>query len=40
LPGEALERLKDDLANATNLEPVVVYAADLRTLIELADRGR
>jgi hypothetical protein len=40
LPGEALERLKDDLANATNLEPVVVYAADLRTLIGLAERGR
>jgi hypothetical protein len=40
LPGEALRRLKDDLANATNLEPVVVYAADLRTLIGLAERGR
>jgi hypothetical protein len=40
LPGEALRRLKDDLANATNLEPIVVYAADLRTLIELAERGR
>jgi hypothetical protein len=38
LPGEALGRLKDDLADATNLEPVVVYAADLRTLIELAER--
>ena len=30
LPGEALQRLKDDLANATDLEPVVVYAAGLR----------
>jgi hypothetical protein len=40
LPGEALQRLKDDLSNATDLEPVVVYAADLRTLIELAERGR
>jgi hypothetical protein len=40
LPGEALRRLKDDLANATNLEPVVVYAADLRTLIGLAEPGR
>ena len=40
LPGEALQRLKDDLANAANLEPVVVYAADLRTLIELAEPGR
>lgn len=39
-PGEALRRLKDDLANATNLEPVVVYAADLRTLIGLAEAGR
>jgi hypothetical protein len=39
LPGEALQRLKDDLANAANLEPVVVYAADLRALIELAERG-
>ena len=38
LPGEALGRLKDDLADATNLEPVVVYAADLRTLIELVER--
>jgi hypothetical protein len=38
LPGEALGRLKDDLADAINLEPVVVYAADLRTLIELAER--
>ena len=37
LPGEALRRLKDDLANATDLEPVVVYAADLRTLIELTE---
>ncbi len=40
LPDEALQRLKDDLANATDLQPVVVYAADLRTLIELAQRGR
>jgi hypothetical protein len=40
LPGEALRRLKDDLANAANLEPVVVYAADLRTLVESAERGR
>jgi len=40
LPGEALQRLKDDLASAANLEPVVVYAADLRTLIELAEPGR
>jgi hypothetical protein len=40
LPGEALQRLKDDLANWTDLEPVVVYAADLRTLIELAEPGR
>jgi hypothetical protein len=40
LPGEALQRLKDDLANATDLEPVVVYAADLRALIKLAERGR
>jgi hypothetical protein len=40
LPGEAVQRLKEDLANATDLEPVVVYAADLRTLIELAERGR
>ena len=40
LPREALQRLKDDLANAANLEPVVVYAADLRALIELAERGR
>ena len=39
-PGEALRRLKYDLANAANLEPVVVYAADLRTLIELAERDR
>ena len=40
LPGEVLQRLKDDLANATALELVVVDAADLRTLIELAERGR
>jgi pimeloyl-ACP methyl ester carboxylesterase len=37
LPGEALQRLNDDLANWTDLEPVVVYAADLRTLIELTE---
>jgi hypothetical protein len=37
LPGEVLQRLKDDLANWIDLEPVVVYAADLRTLIELTE---
>ena len=36
LPGEALLRLENDLGNAAGLDPVVVYAADLRTLIELA----
>jgi hypothetical protein len=36
-PGEALRRLKNDLGNAAGIEPVVVYAADLRTLIEMAE---
>jgi hypothetical protein len=35
LPADALCRLKHDLGNATDLEPVVVYAADLRTMLEL-----
>ena len=40
LPGDAMRRLKVDLSNATGMEPVVVYADDLRILIELVERRR
>jgi hypothetical protein len=38
LPADALWRLRFDLGDATGIEPVVVYAADLRTMIELVER--
>ena len=37
LPVEALRRLKNDLGNAADLEPVVVYGGDQRILIEMAE---
>jgi hypothetical protein len=40
LPADAIGRLKADLNNATGLEPVVVYAADLRILIEVVEHKR
>jgi hypothetical protein len=40
LPGDAIRRLKADLSNATGMEPVVVYADDLRTLIEVVEHKR
>jgi hypothetical protein len=40
LPADALRRLRLDLGDATGIEPVVVYAADLRTMIELFQRPR
>lgn len=40
LPADAIRRLKADLSNATGMEPVVVYAADLRILIEVVEHKR
>jgi hypothetical protein len=40
LPSDAIRRLRHDLGTATDLEPVVVYAADLRTLLELFEPPR
>ena len=40
LPVDAIRRLKADLGTATGMEPVVVYASDLKTLIEVVEHRR
>lgn len=39
LPGDIIGRLKADLGTAIGMEPVVVYADDLRILIEVVENG-